>query len=144
MENASWVMVLIPILYNNNQYNPTVTHNQSRPGNTRLPRNNTLTWGNTHFPRIFNLARGNTHFPRTHTATLCGCCRASGASKNILLRLWETPCATLLVFPATHISSALRNPARAGIPVWLGVSNPHFPDSISLCVRPAGTGSQLV
>ena len=119
-------MVLIPVLYNNNQYNPTVTHNQSRLGNTRLPRNHILARGNTHFPCILNLARGNTHIPRIHTATLCGCRRVSGASQISLLRLWETPYATILVFPATHVSSALRNRAKAGIPVWLGVSNPHF------------------
>ena len=147
MERTSWVMVLILVLYNNNQYNPTLHHKQSRPGNTRLPRNRAIAsiiiGRETPIFRASTISPGGT--PTFRATTLYGCRRASGASRpNSLLRLWETPYATLLVFHALPVSRTLSNPARAGIPLWLGSSNTTSRTLITQCVRPAGTDSQLV
>ena len=87
-------MVLVPVIYNNISPNTQyliMIHNQSHPGNTRLPRNHILARGSTHFPHILNLAQGNTHIPRIHTATLCGCRRASGASQIACLGFGKPP-----------------------------------------------------
>ena len=120
-------MELIPVLYNDNQYNPTLHHKPSRPGNTRLQRNHT----NIHHSRpgkhpysAHPQSRPGEHpfsaSPRNHTVWLP---QGFGSLPNSLLRLWETPYTTLLVFPALPISRTLSNPARAGIPLWLGSSN---------------------
>ena len=66
-----------------------------------------------------------------------------GSLPNSLLRLWETPYATLLVFPALPSLVLSVTPARAGIPLWLGSSNTTSRTLITQWVRPAGTGSLL-
>ena len=124
-------MVLIPVLCNNNQYNPTLYH-KSRPGNTRLPRNRAIAYiilarGNTHLPRPGE-HKLSAH-PRNHTVWLP---QGFGSLPNSLLRLWETPYVTLLVFPALPVSRTLSNPARAGIPLWLGSSNTTSGGSLSV------------
>ena len=59
-ESASWELALMPILYNNN---PILNHSHSY--NSSRPRNYRLARGYTHFPRILCLTWGNTHLPRT-------------------------------------------------------------------------------
>ena len=113
-------MVLIPVLYNNNQYKPTLYHKHSRPGK--------------HPSSAHPQSRPGEHplsaHPRNHTVWLP---QGFGGLPNSLLRLWETPYATLLVFPALPVSRTLSNPARAGIPLWLGSSNTTS-RTLSLCV----------
>ena len=64
-----------------------------------------------------------------------------GSLSNSLLRLWETPYTTLLIFPAYPASRTLCNPARAGISLWLGRFHTTFRTLVTQCVRHARTDS---
>ena len=144
MENASRVMVLVPVLYYHIRPNTLIHIIRLARGNTRHPRNYLLA-GET--PTNRAPARLNTHpgkhpptahlrglysrpgkhpltaHAHSYTATQCGGHRASGASQ---IACFGNPLHDVLVFPDIHVSTIPRNPARAGIPLLVGGSNPTF------------------
>ena len=120
MERTSWVVVLIPVLYNNNQCKYYIIISLAR--GTPVFRATAL-WHPSFSPGETPIFRASTISPGGTPTFRATTPQGFGSLPNSLLRLWETPYATLLVFPALPVSRTLSNPARAGIPLWLGSSN---------------------
>ena len=131
MENASWELVLVPVLslysfihihpyypsrpgkHPSSEPNRTPAQTDSRPGET--PTNRTE--------------------PRSYTVWLQG----FGSFPNSLPnKLWENPLHDVLVFPGIHVSTVPLNPARAGIPFTYGWFQPTFRTlALNVCGLPA-------
>ena len=146
----------MPILYNNN---PTIIHTVTihlvrgnpvfrativSPGETPTFRASCVWPGvTTTFRALQSRPRKTPTFRAPHTATMCGGCRASGASRiaglalgNSLHDNFSLPCGP------RHWYFSI--PSWGGYPLMAMRSHPHTPDSNTRCVRPAGTGSQFL
>ena len=114
----SWFTSMLSFIlkYNNIHHSrpgkhPSSAHPQSRPGEHPSSAH----------PQSCPGKHPLSAHPHNHTVWLP---HGSGSLPNSLLRLWETPYATLLVFPAfPPLVLSCSNPARVGIPLWLGSSN---------------------
>ena len=118
-------MVLIPDLYNNINPNTLNQIISLARGNTHNPciRATMVSPGETPTFCASSISPGGTPTIRASAQPHSVAARASGASQISCLD-FGNPLLDVLVFPAIHVPSALRNPARTGIPLRLAGSNP--------------------